>query len=167
MTLIAFFTFCTFCIQLHNPGCKFSTVHKSWTQIGALFVAALHFPIKKGWWNMVFSLYFLGRVSYRFVQVQFLFQPGHFRCKSVWHTHLPVHQRLMDSPGRTGISRGLKAINSVLDSFGVSNRKDMFVYKDSTGAVFYFRFVRWCNAKQESYHTLYVSILLCTRWSQL
>ena len=91
---------------------------------------------------MVFSWYFPGRISYRFVQVQFLFQPGHFRCKSVWHTHLPVHQRLMDSSGRTGISRGLKAVKTVLDRFGVSNRKDMFVYKDSTGAVFYFRFVR-------------------------
>ncbi|KAJ7386496.1 hypothetical protein OS493_008630 [Desmophyllum pertusum] len=81
-----------------------------------------------------------GRVTSKFVQVQFLFQPGHFGCNSVWYTHLPVHQRLFDTSGRTGISRGLKAIKSVLDRFGVSNRKDMFVYKDvSTGAVFYFR----------------------------
>ena len=81
----------------------------------------------------------VGRVTTRFVQVQFLFQPGHFGCNSVWHTHLPVHQRLMDTSGRTGISRGFKAVKSVLDRFGVRNRKDMFVYKDSDGAVFYFR----------------------------
>ena len=45
----------------------------------------------------------------------------------------------MDTSGRTGISRGFKAVKSVLDRFGVRNRKDMFVYKDSDGAVFYFR----------------------------
>ena len=71
--------------------------------------------------------------------MDFLFPPGHFGCSSVWHTHLPIHQRLMETPGRAGISRGFKAIKSVLDRFGVSNRKDMFVYKDGTGAVFYFR----------------------------
>ena len=52
----------------------------------------------------------------------------------------------MDTPGRTGISRGFKAVKSVLDRFGVSNRKDMFVYKDSDGAVFYFRWV-FCFSK--------------------
>ena len=77
--------------------------------------------------------------------MQFLFQPGHFGCNSVWYTHLPVHQRLMDTSGRTGISRGMKTIRSVLDRFGVRNRKDMFVYKDSTGAVFYFRLVIFCD----------------------
>ena len=89
---------------------------------------------------------FIGRVTTRFVQVQFLFQPGHFGCNSVWHTHLPVHQRLMDTSGRTGLSRGFKAVKSVLDRFGVSNRKDMFVYKDRDGAVFYFRWV-FCFSK--------------------
>ena len=84
-------------------------------------------------------LFLLGRVTNKFVHGQFLFPPGHFGCNSVWHTHLPVHQRLFDTSGRTGISRGLKAIKSVLERFGVSNRKDMFVYKDSHGAVFYFR----------------------------
>ena len=81
----------------------------------------------------------LGRVSSKFVPVQFLFQPGHFGCDSKWYTHLPVHQRLLETSGRTGVSRGLKVIKSALETFDVRNRKDMFVYKDSTGSIFYFR----------------------------
>ena len=93
----------------------------------------------------LFKFYQLSGNLGRYVQGQFIFQPGHFGCDSVWYTHLPVHQRLRDTSARPGISRGLKAIKGWLDRFGVSNRKDMFVYKESSGSgsgsgsVFYFR----------------------------
>ncbi|XP_070564104.1 KICSTOR complex protein SZT2-like isoform X4 [Ptychodera flava] len=68
------------------------------------------------------------------------FKPGHFACECVWTTHIAVHPRLKTGPGRMGTSRGIQSVKAVLNKFAVSNRKNMFVYKErSTGNVFYLR----------------------------
>ena len=74
------------------------------------------------------------------VHGEFEFKPGHFECDQVWETFLPVHYRLKRSPGQPkGTSRAIQAVRSVLDRFAVSNRSNLFVYRESSGNVFYFR----------------------------
>ena len=74
-----------------------------------------------------------------YVQGQFIYQPGHFCCDAVWRSSVAVHERLRDPSSRKGVSLGLNAIKTVLEGFRVSNRKDMFVYKETLGSVFYFK----------------------------
>ncbi len=76
------------------------------------------------------------------VHGEFEFKPGYFECDKVWETYLPIHYRLKRSPGQPkGTSRAIQAVRSVLDRFAVSNRSNLFVYRESSGNVFYFRFV--------------------------
>ncbi|XP_077980912.1 KICSTOR complex protein SZT2-like isoform X2 [Glandiceps talaboti] len=68
------------------------------------------------------------------------FDPGYFACDCVWTTHIAVHPRLRTGPGRMGASRGIQALRTVIDALAVSNRKNMFVYKErEKGSVFYLR----------------------------
>lgn len=91
------------------------------------------------------------------------FIPGHFCCDVVWSTVINVHPRLKMGPNM-GVARGetrserqeqrwaltcvcfwspaaIQALRSVLNSFSVVNRKNMFVYQErATKSVFYLRF---------------------------
>ncbi|RWS24733.1 protein SZT2-like protein, partial [Leptotrombidium deliense] len=66
-----------------------------------------------------------------------LYEPGSFECDEVWQIHFPLHPRLYSSNPRP--SRGIQAVRSVLNSFSVNNRQNMFVYQDNSGNVFYLR----------------------------
>ncbi|XP_029355137.1 KICSTOR complex protein SZT2 isoform X2 [Echeneis naucrates] len=67
------------------------------------------------------------------------FIPGHFACDVVWSTIIHVHPRLKIGPNM-GVSRAIQALRSVLNSFCVVNRKNMFVYQErTTKSVFYLR----------------------------
>ncbi|PWA27293.1 hypothetical protein CCH79_00019484 [Gambusia affinis] len=91
------------------------------------------------------------------------FIPGHFACDVVWSTVIHIHPRLKMGPNM-GVSRGeleipvysnvnkivrniymfqfytIQALRSVLNSFSVVNRKNMFVYQErTTKSVFYLR----------------------------
>uniref|UniRef100_UPI0037E8BDA3 KICSTOR complex protein SZT2 n=1 Tax=Semicossyphus pulcher TaxID=241346 RepID=UPI0037E8BDA3 len=67
------------------------------------------------------------------------FIPGHFACEVVWSTVIHIHPRLKMGPNM-GVSRAIQALRSVLNSFCVVNRKNMFVYQErTTKSVFYLR----------------------------
>ncbi|KAK5869415.1 hypothetical protein PBY51_024133 [Eleginops maclovinus] len=67
------------------------------------------------------------------------FIPGHFACDVVWSTVIHIHPRLKMGPNM-GVSRAIQALRSVLNSFCVVNRKNMFVYQErTTKSVFYLR----------------------------
>ncbi|XP_027882529.1 KICSTOR complex protein SZT2 isoform X2 [Xiphophorus couchianus] len=67
------------------------------------------------------------------------FIPGHFACDVVWSTVIHIHPRLKMGPNM-GVSRAIQALRSVLNSFSVVNRKNMFVYQErTTKSVFYLR----------------------------
>ncbi|XP_055020868.1 KICSTOR complex protein SZT2 isoform X3 [Boleophthalmus pectinirostris] len=67
------------------------------------------------------------------------FIPGHFACDIVWRTIIHIHPRLKMGPNM-GVSRAIQALRSVLSSFCVVNRKNMFVYQErTTKSVFYLR----------------------------
>ncbi|XP_056893432.1 KICSTOR complex protein SZT2 isoform X1 [Takifugu flavidus] len=73
------------------------------------------------------------------------FMPGHFSCDVVWSTIIHVHPRLKMGPNM-GVSRAIQALRSVLNSFSVVNRKNMFVYQErTTKSVFY---LRLCETSQ-------------------
>ena len=75
------------------------------------------------------------------VHGEFEFHPGFFECDKVWETFLQVHYRLKSSPGQPkGTSRAMQAVRAVLERFAVSNRSNLFVYRESSGDVFYFRY---------------------------
>ncbi|XP_076669350.1 KICSTOR complex protein SZT2 isoform X3 [Andrena cerasifolii] len=67
------------------------------------------------------------------------FTPGIFRCRVVWEFTFQLHPRLKTGPGRSGLSRGIKALHGVLNRFAVSNRSNMFVYQENNKNVFYLR----------------------------
>ncbi|XP_078582766.1 KICSTOR complex protein SZT2-like isoform X1 [Branchiostoma floridae x Branchiostoma japonicum] len=64
------------------------------------------------------------------------YMPGYFACDCVWRVHFSIHQRLKTGPAR-GVSRGQQALRSALSAFSVNNQKNMFVFQERTGAVFY------------------------------
>ncbi|KAM3619466.1 uncharacterized protein V6R79_008697 [Siganus canaliculatus] len=67
------------------------------------------------------------------------FIPGYFACDAVWSTIIHIHPRLKMGPNM-GVSRAIQALRSVLNSFSVVNRKNMFVYQErTTKSVFYLR----------------------------
>nr|XP_057930082.1 KICSTOR complex protein SZT2 isoform X1 [Doryrhamphus excisus] len=67
------------------------------------------------------------------------FIPGHFACDVVWSTIIHIHPRLKMG-ANMGVSRAIQALRSVLISFWVVNRKNMFVYQErTTKSVFYLR----------------------------
>ena len=65
--------------------------------------------------------------------------PGIFRCPVVWEMPFCLHPRLKTGPGRSGLSRGIKALHGVLNRLSVNNRSNMFVYQEKNGNVFYLR----------------------------
>ncbi|XP_056646993.1 KICSTOR complex protein SZT2-like isoform X1 [Diorhabda sublineata] len=67
------------------------------------------------------------------------FKAGEFSCPVVWETPFILHPRLKTGPGKSGISRGILALKNILDKFSVSNRTNMFVYRDNQKNVFYLR----------------------------
>jgi hypothetical protein len=67
------------------------------------------------------------------------FMPGWFSCSVVWEAHFSLHPRLKIGPGKPGFSRGIQAMRNVLNRLSVNNRKNMFVYQDKSGNVFYLR----------------------------
>ena len=77
-------------------------------------------------------------------QMHYLFEslclkPGHFECAVVWQTHFYIHPRLNIGSSKAGMSRGMAALQLILNRFSVNNRKNMFVYQDTQGSVFYLR----------------------------
>jgi hypothetical protein len=64
------------------------------------------------------------------------FSPGAFACNVVWETQFILHPRLKTGPAK----RGIQALKSVLTRFAVNNRKNMFVYQETSGNVFYLRY---------------------------
>ncbi|CAL8256033.1 unnamed protein product [Merluccius merluccius] len=73
------------------------------------------------------------------------FIPGYFACDVVWSTIIHIHPRLKMGPNM-GVSRAMLALRSVLNSFCVVNRKNMFVYQErTTKSVFY---LRLCETSQ-------------------
>ncbi|KAJ3640250.1 hypothetical protein Zmor_003559 [Zophobas morio] len=67
------------------------------------------------------------------------FKPGYFKCPVVWQTPFILHPRLKTGPGKSGLSRGILALKNILEKFSVSNRNNMFVYRDNRSNVFYLR----------------------------
>ncbi|CAG9828371.1 unnamed protein product [Diabrotica balteata] len=67
------------------------------------------------------------------------FKIGEFSCPVVWETPFILHPRLKTGPGKAGLSRGILALKNILDKFSVSNRNNMFVYRDNQKNVFYLR----------------------------
>jgi hypothetical protein len=67
------------------------------------------------------------------------FKSGYFKCPVVWQTHFVLHPRLKTGPGKSGLSRGILALKNILEKFSVSNRTNMFVYRDNRSNVFYLR----------------------------
>lgn len=68
------------------------------------------------------------------------FKIGYFSCPVVWETQFILHPRLRSGPGKSGLSRGVLALKTILDKFQVSNRENMFVYRDVYSNVFYLRY---------------------------
>ncbi|XP_054479500.1 KICSTOR complex protein SZT2 [Anoplopoma fimbria] len=67
------------------------------------------------------------------------FIPGHFACDVMWSTIIHIHPRLKMGPNM-GVARAIQALRSVLNSFCVVNRKNMFVYQErTTKSVYYLR----------------------------
>lgn len=60
------------------------------------------------------------------------FPPGSFACSVVWEKHFPLHPRLHGKDG-------MLAIRTVLSSFSVNNRNNLYVYKEKSGSIFYLR----------------------------
>ncbi|KAF5284426.1 hypothetical protein FQR65_LT13560 [Abscondita terminalis] len=77
--------------------------------------------------------------SVSLVEASFKFTAGFFSCPVVWQTQFVLHPRLKTGLGKTGFSRGVLALQNVLDKFSVSNRSNMFVYQDVKSNVFYLR----------------------------
>lgn len=69
----------------------------------------------------------------------FNFTPGMFRCPVIWEEPFNLHPRLKTGPGRSGLSRGIKALHGVLNRLSVNNRNNMFVYQENNENVFYLR----------------------------
>lgn len=66
-----------------------------------------------------------------------LFTLGQFKCPVVWSTKFSLHPRLRHTTSMVVL--GVQVLHSVLEKLSVRNRRNMFVYKESTGSVFYLR----------------------------
>ena len=56
------------------------------------------------------------------------YAPGHFACGVVWETRFQLHPRLTVGPDAAS-SKGANSIVTTLNVFGVTNRKNMFVFQ--------------------------------------
>lgn len=72
-------------------------------------------------------------ISLKIIRANFL--PGLFQCDVVWDKHFPLHRRLNSYSSKEGINK----IRSMLSSFIVTNRNNLYVYKEPSGPVFYIR----------------------------
>ncbi|CAG9759252.1 unnamed protein product [Ceutorhynchus assimilis] len=67
-------------------------------------------------------------------------KPGYFSCPVVWEKLFVLHPRLKTGSGNKSVtSRGIMALKNILEKFSVSNRQNMFVYRDKEENVFYLR----------------------------
>lgn len=71
-----------------------------------------------------------------------IFSPACFSCPVVWETKFILHPRLKVSHLKGAVSRGIQALCNVLNGLIVSNRKNLFVYKDNNKNVFYLRYLQ-------------------------
>lgn len=83
-------------------------------------------------------------VTYLEANLNMRYKPGTFACPLMWSIDLPLHMRLRESAGASaaasaGGSRGLHVTRMVLNSFSVTNRKNMFAYRDDRKNIFYFK----------------------------
>ena len=67
------------------------------------------------------------------------FTPGQFKCPEVWETKFYLHPRLKQGQGHGSYSRGLQAMKNILSCYMVTNRSNMFVYKDDKKNIFYMK----------------------------
>ena len=67
------------------------------------------------------------------------FSPGQFRCPEVWETKFFLHPRLKQGQGHNSYSRGLQAMKNILNYYMVTNRSNMFVYKDDKKNIYYLK----------------------------
>jgi hypothetical protein len=79
-----------------------------------------------------------------------LFNPGSFGCPVKFKTSFLLYHRCV----ATQVIRSLEA--SVLDSFAVSNRRGVFVYKDESDAIFYMKLKATGSNEGEHYVELLV-----------
>ncbi|XP_069157334.1 KICSTOR complex protein SZT2 isoform X2 [Procambarus clarkii] len=76
-----------------------------------------------------------------YLEAAFKFKAGAFACRVVWETKFELHPKVKLCAGKVG-SKGIQALRTILNPFSVNNRKNMFVYEDSSGNgsnVFYLR----------------------------
>jgi len=76
------------------------------------------------------------------------FKPGKFSCSPpVWQTNFPLHPRVKQTQGgHHGGSIALHALKNVLNAFAVTNRSNMFVYRDAEGNIFYIKIAEIISA---------------------
>ena len=68
-------------------------------------------------------------------------KPGTFACPMVWETRFNVHPRLIETRGPDVSSRGIGAVKNALDMFVVTNRVNMFVYREENGETYYMKVI--------------------------
>jgi hypothetical protein len=78
-------------------------------------------------------------VTYLEANLNVRFRPGIFACPLIWETDIALHPRLKEPVGHNQSSRGLQAIRMVLNASSVSNRSNMFAYRDDCKNTFYFK----------------------------
>ncbi|XP_054706833.1 LOW QUALITY PROTEIN: KICSTOR complex protein SZT2-like [Uloborus diversus] len=90
-------------------------------------------------------------VQDKYLEATLKLEPGAFDCPVVWVTHFKLHHRLISCPQGNMKSYGLQALRSVLNTFSVNNRENMFVYQEESGSVFYLRlFEEICEENHSS-----------------
>ena len=87
-------------------------------------------------------------VTYLEANLNMRYKPGTFACPLMWSIDLPLHLRLRES-ATSGVasaasvasagSRGLHVTRLFLNSFSVTNRKNMFAFRDDRKNIFYFK----------------------------
>ena len=77
--------------------------------------------------------------SYLEANLNMKFSPGQFRCPEVWETKFFLHPRLKQGQGHNSYSRGLQAMKNILNYYMVTNRSNMFVYKDDKKNIYYLK----------------------------
>lgn len=92
------------------------------------------------------------------------FSNGQFRCPVVWSTRFSLHPRLQHSISM--LLLGTQVLHTVLDKFSVRNRRNMFVYKESTGSVFYLRYIFKNNCMYFMFLSMYIFSRLYENSSQ-
>ena len=83
----------------------------------------------------------LFQVTFLEANLNVRFKPGSFSCSPpVWQTNFPLHPRVKQTQGgHHGGSIALHALKNVLNAFAVTNRSNMFVYRDAAGNIFYIK----------------------------